>query len=100
MEWDRETHGRLLAVAYAVGFGAWLVGVLWILYSQFAAGSVGQMVVGIVLFAIGQGLITIVAFTLRRNFQTSRAASSFSQAWQRLSMGLELGPAVRLLLGR
>jgi hypothetical protein len=100
MDWARETHARLIAAAYTVGFGAWLIGVLVILYCQFSNGSIGLMVVGIVFFAIGQGLVSIVAFRLRKNFPTSRATSSFSQAWQRLSLGLELPPAVRLLLGR
>jgi len=100
MDWTREAHARLIAAAYTVAFVAWLIGVVWILYGQFSAGSVGQMVIGIVLFAIGQALMISVAFRLRKNFPTSRAASSFSQAWQRLSLGLELPTAVRLLLGR
>jgi hypothetical protein len=100
MDWTKETHGRLLATAYIVGFVAWLIGVVWILYNQFTGGSAAQMTVGIVFFAIGQVLLMIVALTLRKRFQTSRAPSSFSQAWQRLTLGLELPPAVRLLLNR
>jgi hypothetical protein len=57
-------------------------------------------VVAISLPTVGQALISIVAFSVRKSFQTSTTTSSFSQAWQRLSMGLELSPAVRLLLGR
>lgn len=100
MDWAREAHARLLAAAYIVGFVAWLIGVLLILFGQFAGGSIAGTVVGVVLFAVGQVLISIVAFRIRKNFQTSTATSSFSQAWQRLTPGLELAPAVRLLAGR
>ncbi|WP_185449862.1 hypothetical protein [Kribbella qitaiheensis] len=100
MDWTKETNARLLATAYVVGFVAWLIGVVWILYNQFTAGSVPQLTVGIVFFAIGQVLIMIAALAVRDQFQTSRTASSFSQAWQRLSLGLELPTAVRLLLNR
>jgi glycerol-3-phosphate acyltransferase PlsY len=100
MDWTKEASPRLLATAYVVGFVAWLIGVLWILYNQFTGGSAAAMIVGIILFAIGQALISIVAFTLRHNFQTASSTSSFSQAWQRLSTGLELAPALRLLLNR
>ncbi|TDD52304.1 hypothetical protein E1263_29290 [Kribbella antibiotica] len=100
MDWAREKNARLLATAYAVGFAAWLVGVILILWGQFTDGSITQIVVGSILFAIGQALITIVAFSLRKNFATSRAASSFQQAWQRLSLGLELPSAVRALAVR
>ncbi|MFF1818418.1 hypothetical protein ACFVWG_14045 [Kribbella sp. NPDC058245] len=100
MDWTRQANARLIAVGYTVGFLAWLIAVVWILYGQFTGASAGQMVVGIVFFAIGQALMIVVAFSLRKNFPTSRAPSSFSQAWQRLSLGLELPPAVRLLLGR
>ncbi len=100
MDWSKEKNARLLAAAYTVGFVAWLIGVLLILFGQFTGGSIAGTIVGIVLFAVGQGLISVVAFRVRRNFQTSTATSSFSQAWQRLSMGLELSPAVRLLLKR
>ena len=100
MDWARVPNARVLAAAYAVGFVAWLIGVVLILFGQFAGGAIAGTVVGIALFAVGQALISIVAFSLRKNFQTSTATSSFSQAWQRLSMGLELSPAVRLLLGR
>ena len=100
MDWTKETHGRLLATAYIVGFVAWLIGVVWILYNQFTGGSGPQMTVGIVFFAIGQVLLMIVAFTLRKRFQTSRTASSWQQAWRRLTLGLELPRALRLLLNR
>lgn len=100
MDWAKETNGRVLATAYAVGFVVWLVGVVLILFGQFTEGSIAGTVVGIALFAIGQALISIVAFTLRKSFQTSTATSSFSQAWQRLSLGLELSPVARLLLKR
>jgi apolipoprotein N-acyltransferase len=100
MDWTKEANARLLATAYVVGFVAWLIGVLWILYTQFTDGSVTQTIVAIILFAIGQALISVVAFTLRHNFQTASSASSFSQAWQRLSIGLEVPNALRLLLTR
>jgi glycerol-3-phosphate acyltransferase PlsY len=100
MDWTKEANARLLATAYVLGFVAWLIGVLWILYNQFTGGSAAAMIVGIILFAIGQALISVVAFTLRHNFQTAASTSSFSQAWQRLSMGLELPPAFRLVLNR
>jgi glycerol-3-phosphate acyltransferase PlsY len=100
MDWTKETHARSLATAYVVGFVGWLIGVLWILYNQFTGGSAAAMIVGIVLFAIGQALISVVAFTLRTNFQTSTKASSFKLAWQHLAMGLELPTAGRFLLSR
>ncbi|GAB3934890.1 hypothetical protein GCM10029976_044480 [Kribbella albertanoniae] len=100
MDWSKEKNARLLAAAYTVGFVAWLIGLLMILYGQFAGGSIAGTVVGSVLFLVGQALLSTVAFTLRRNFQTSTSMSSFSQAWQRLALGLELSPAVRLLLKR
>jgi hypothetical protein len=100
MDWTKEANARLLATAYIVGFVAWLIGVLCILYNQFTAGAVAGMIVGAILFVIGQVLICVVAFTLRSNFQTSASTSSFSQAWQRLSVGLELPPAVRVLRTR
>jgi apolipoprotein N-acyltransferase len=100
MDWAKEANARPLATAYLVGFLAWLIGVVWILSNQATGGAVAGMVVGIILFAIGQALISVVAFTLRKNFQTSKTASSFSQAWQRLSVGLEIPPALRLLFAR
>ena len=100
MDWARLTNARVLAAAYTVGFGSWLIGVVVILYSQFTDGSIAQTTVGLVFFAVGQALISIVAFRLRKNFPTSRAASSFNQAWQRLSLGLELKGAVRVLAVR
>ena len=83
-----------------MGFVVWLIGVLCILYNQFTAGSVAGMVVGGSLFVVGQVLICVVAFILRRNFPISARASSFSQAYQRFSIGLELPRAVRLLRTR
>ncbi|WP_344156840.1 hypothetical protein [Kribbella yunnanensis] len=95
MDWARVANGRLLAAAYVVGFVAWLVGVVLILVGQFTGGSIVGTVVGIGFFAVGQALISVVAFAVRGSFQ-----SSFSQAWQRLSMGLELSSAARALAVR
>ena len=100
MDWAKVPNARVLAAAYAVGFVAWLIGVVLLMFGQVAWGAIAGTLVGAGLFLIGQVLISVVAFTVRKNFQTSTATSSFSQAWQRLSMGLELAPAVRLLLGR
>ncbi|MFK4088650.1 hypothetical protein ACI2LF_31340 [Kribbella sp. NPDC020789] len=100
MDWTRQAHARLIAAAYSVAFLGWLIAVVWILYGQFTGASAGTMVVSIVIFAISQALMITVAFSLRKSFPTSRAPSSFSQAWQRLSLGLELPAAIKLLAGR
>ena len=100
MDWTTEANARLLAAAYIVGFVAWLIGVLCILYNQFTAGAVVGMVVGGSLFVVGQVLVCIVSFALRSNFPTAAKVSSFSQAYHRFSVGLELPRAVRLVRTR
>ncbi|GAA1557427.1 hypothetical protein GCM10009789_08500 [Kribbella sancticallisti] len=95
MTWTEHPKARALAAAYVLGFLAWLVGVLWILSLQFTGGTGPQFVGGIILFAVGQALITAIAFTLRARFR-----DSFSQAWHHLSLGLGLPAAVKLLLAR
>ncbi|GAA1660353.1 hypothetical protein GCM10009744_62440 [Kribbella alba] len=103
MDWSEAPRSRLLAAAYLAGFALWLAGVLWILYNEATGGSAARMTVGIVLFALGQLIITILAFALRARFPGKLGTNSpdgFSRAWQRLSAGLELPPALRLLLSR
>ncbi|HEY0471045.1 MAG TPA: hypothetical protein VGD34_05250 [Kribbella sp.] len=103
MDWSKEPRARLLAAAYVAGFVLWLAGVLWILYNQATGGSAALMTVGIVLFALGQLVITTLAFILRARFPGKLGTNSpdgFQRAWQRLSAGLELPPALRLLLNR
>jgi hypothetical protein len=101
MDWTKVARARLVAAVYVVGFLAWLLGVVWILYNQVAGGSAAAMTVGIVLFAIGQAAISTVAFALRKEFPgTTPRQTSFSRAWQHFSLGLEVPAALRLLLNR
>lgn len=101
MDWSTEPKARLLATAYVVGFVLWLAGVIWILYNQATNGSAAVMTVGLVLFAVGQAIITFLAFRLRTHFPApNRRQSNFQRAWSHLFLGLALPSAVRLLLNR
>ncbi|WP_433016703.1 hypothetical protein [Kribbella sp. CA-294648] len=101
MDWSREPKARVLGAAYVVGFLLWLVGVIVVLYNQLTGGSGAAMTVGVVLFAVGQAVITTLAFRLRRHFPApNRPKDNFQRAWNYLALGRALPSAVRLLLNR
>jgi hypothetical protein len=94
MDWTKLPKPRLLAAAYILAFLSWVVGVVLVIYSQ-ATGSEGtQLTIGIVLFAIGQAIITALAFALRT---PTANRDAFSRAWNRLNLGLELPAALHLI---
>jgi hypothetical protein len=88
MDWTKLPKPRLLAAAYVLALPSWLVGVVVIIYSQ-ATGAEGA------LFAIGQAIITPLAFALRTPATNPRDA--FPRAWNRLNLGLELPTALHLI---
>lgn len=101
MDWSTEPKARLLVAAYVVGFVLWLAGVIWILYNQATGGSAAAVTVGIVLFAVGQAVITSLAFRLRTHFPApNQTQGNFQRAWNHLALGLALPSAVRVLLNR
>lgn len=101
MDWSKEPKARLLVPAYVAGFLLWLAGVSLIIYNQATGGSGAAMTVGVVLFAVGQVVITSLAFRLRTHFPApNQAQGDFRRAWNHLALGLALPSAVRLLLNR
>lgn len=82
----------MLAVVYLAAFAAMLIGVVWTLVNQLTGGAGVQATIGVVLFVAGQ--LTIVALAYRL-----RAGTDYSRAWQRLSLGLEVRPALRSAAG-
>ncbi|WP_020392491.1 hypothetical protein [Kribbella catacumbae] len=101
MDWSTEPKARLLVTAYVVGFLLWLAGLIVVLYNQATSGSGASMTVGVVLFAVGQAVITSLAFRLRTHFPApNQTQGNFQRAWNHLALGLALPSAVRLLLNR
>ena len=98
MDWTKLPKPRLLAAAYVLAFLSWLVGVVVIIYSQATGAEGTQMTVGIVLFAIGQAIITALAFALRT--PTTNPRDAIPRAWNRLNLGLELPTALHLIRTR
>lgn len=82
----------MLAVVYLAAFGAMLVGIVWTLVNQLTGRAGVEVTAGVVLFLGGQ--LTIVGLAHRL-----RAGTEYSRAWQRLSLGLEVRPALRAAAG-
>ena len=95
MDWTKLPKPRLIAVAYVLAFLSNLGGVAVIIYSQATGAEGTQMTIGIVLFAIGQAIMTVLAFALRT--PTTNPRDAFPRAWNRLNLGLELPTAVNLI---
>ena len=102
MDWPAGRNGRVLAGTYVVAFVAMVAGIAWTLYNQATGGTGAQVVVGVCLFAVGQLLITLLAFGLRTQAPLSPGKgrpSGYQVLWHRLSLGRELASACRALRG-
>ncbi|MGH3465391.1 MAG: hypothetical protein ACRDP9_28310 [Kribbellaceae bacterium] len=97
IEWPRDRKGRALARAYLPTFAAMVIGVLWVVLNQITGGGGSQAGLGIAVFLASQAALFTIAFGLRDNVRGAPAANGYPLAWHRLSLGLELLAAMKLL---
>jgi hypothetical protein len=96
MNWPEGSKGRVLAGVYLIAFVAMVTGLVWSLYNQATGGDGAQLTAGFALFVVAQLTITAMAVGLRSTLP-DKADSTYQRAWHRLTLGLELATAMRLL---
>lgn len=102
MNWPGGDKGRILAGLYLFAFVAMVVGLVWTLYNQTTGGDGAQMAAGGATFVIAQLIIAAMAVGLRAALPDAKGAEGsfqYQRAWQRLTLGRELGTAMHRLKG-
>ncbi|MGZ0151502.1 hypothetical protein ACXJJ3_30915 [Kribbella sp. WER1] len=99
MNWGGVPNAGRLAVAYLVAFPAMVAGIALVLIAQIT-GHQAPAIPGGVLFVAGQLVITGLSFALRDVVppRPGRQRERWQLAWNRLSLGLELARARRVLV--
>jgi hypothetical protein len=96
MNWPEGSKGRILAGIYLVAFAGMVAGLAWTLYNQATGGDGAQLSAGLALFVVAQLTITAMAVGLRSTLP-DKGGNNYQRAWHRLTLGLELATALRLL---
>lgn len=75
-----------------------VAGVVWSVLNQLTGGGGLQAILGFGLFLASQAALIALAFALRNNVRDAPATGNgYQLAWRRLTLGLELTPALKLL---
>lgn len=96
MKWPAGARWRRAALIYLIAFAVMMVGLVFVLIGQAMSVRDWQSTTGIVLFVVGQLVITSIAFASRRysGEPIGPGWAGYHHSWTRLSSGRAISEAV------